>query len=312
MTRILKWLSCSAMAACLLATYTIAHATACDTEAAPHTNLLFQYKPSTTAKSIYTYVAIVGYNGNGTIDNSKIKITASGQNAVDVQCSQIKMTDSKISPLIDHIYSCFLPANISSNAEVKVTYDAKIDKDSCQYSTTLQLKKAETLKKSTVDAEKTLQKCIKDFEAASIFMPFICAPLYGAMLIVENIKTETATAATNQTCPDGSTPDAFGECLDADTDEDNDPTDCDEGYFYDGDFEECLPEDEDDSDDEDEDDSEDVVCLSAEILINGACYANTVKKPITPPPFFPPTLPPSTNQNAGTGGGGGCSLMVRP
>lgn len=126
-------------------------------------------------------------------------------------------------------------------------------------------------------------------------------------LTIENSPIPT------EPCPDGSARDPFGVCpKDADTDEDTDPTDCDEGYFYDGDFEECLPEDEDDSDDEDEDDSEDVVCLSAEILINGACYANTVKKPITPPPFFPPTLPPSTNQTAGTGGGGGCSLMVRP
>lgn len=114
-------------------------------------------------------------------------------------------------------------------------------------------------------------------------------------------------------CPDGSKPDAFGACAKTkDKNEKGDPTDCDEGYVYDGDFEECVPEDEDDGDDEDTDDSENVTCLSAEILINGTCYANTVKKPITPPAFFPPTLPPTTNQTAGSDGGGGCSLMVRP
>lgn len=124
------------------------------------------------------------------------------------------------------------------------------------------------------------------------------------VLLDENLKL----------CSDGSTSDVWGKCAEkkSDSNVDDDSTDCDEGYFYDGDFKKCLPDDEDDSDDEDADDSEDVTCLSAEILINGTCYANMVKKPITPPAFFPPTLPPTTNQTADTGGGGGCSLMVRP
>lgn len=113
-------------------------------------------------------------------------------------------------------------------------------------------------------------------------------------------------------CSDGGKRDALGVCpKKASTEDDDDPTDCDEGYFYDGDFEKCL-KDEDDGDDDDADDSEDVTCLPAEILFNGACYANMVKKPITAPAFFPPAVPPTTNQTADAGGGGGCSLMVRP
>lgn len=127
-----------------------------------------------------------------------------------------------------------------------------------------------------------------------------------------------------QPCPGGGNADPFGACkcehswqtwdhaawkctpaeqICADDDAGCDTIeDCDEGFSYDEDLKECVEDEVDDP----------LTCLPTEILINGTCYANTVKKPITPPAFFPPIIPPATSQHADTGGESGCSLIVRP